>query len=265
MILSTLKYNRLWDNFSRYDEWYARMDPYLGQYKAEEFKKLINLWTSGFKGKRILKTDLREEALGEDEILFSLPREAKVYGLDIAAGIVQKADQKQCNKQLGQSYITADIRQIPFADSTFDFILSTSTLDHFEASEDLLRSLAELKRVMKPGGTLILLVNNKRNVNMYLVCQLEKLLRLSNYPVQFYFPNEIKKAVIDTGLLIKDESVTVHIVSPANTLLKISRKIFPQRFTNYAAKACVKFAAWLSKKRTKVLTGWFIALKCVKE
>jgi hypothetical protein len=118
---------------------------------------------------------------------------------------------------------------------------------------------------MKPGGTMILLVNNKFNFNIYLMFQLEELLKFSNYPVQFYFPNEIKRAVVHSGLVVEDEDVTVHIISPVNTLLKLGRKMLPQKFINYSAEVCVKFARWLGKRRTKRLSGWFIALRCVSE
>jgi len=250
---------------TKHDQWHARMDPCLGRYKAEEFKNLINLWTSGFQGKKILKTDLKEEAFGEDEILFSLPREAQVYGLDIAARTVYRADQKQNSRQLRQRYIVADIRQIPFIDNTFDFVFSTSTLDHFKRGEDLTRSLIELRRVMKPGGTMILLVNNKFNLNAFVMFKLERALKLIDYPVQFYSLKDIKEIVTRSGWSVEDQGVTVHILSPVNTLLKIGRKFLPQRFMDFAAEVWVKFARWLSKRKTKILTGWFIALKCVKE
>jgi ubiquinone/menaquinone biosynthesis C-methylase UbiE len=57
----------------------------------------------------------------------------------------------------------ADVRRLPFADATFDAVVSLSTLDHFDLHTDIETSLAELVRVLRPGGTLILTLDNLAN------------------------------------------------------------------------------------------------------
>lgn len=48
-----------------------------------------------------------------------------------------------------------DIRQLPFANESFDIVLDLSTLDHVPP-RDTGRVLNEYRRVMRPGGTLLL-------------------------------------------------------------------------------------------------------------
>ncbi len=46
------------------------IDSALGRYKSSQFINVVQEWIDTFEGKSVLKTDLREEAFGEDEILF---------------------------------------------------------------------------------------------------------------------------------------------------------------------------------------------------
>jgi SAM-dependent methyltransferase len=54
---------------------------------------------------------------------------------------------------------TGDMRQMPFADATFDAAVSAYAIDHLdEAGMD--RAFAEVARVLKPGGEFLLIVIN---------------------------------------------------------------------------------------------------------
>jgi SAM-dependent methyltransferase len=54
------------------------------------------------------------------------------------------------------SYVGTGSEQIPFADGYFDVVSSFNSLDHVD---DLERTIAEIKRVTKPGGLFLLLTD----------------------------------------------------------------------------------------------------------
>jgi len=63
-------------------------------------------------------------------------------------------------RSIAQTYFPAS--NIPFADATFDFLLSEHTLEHIG---NVLRALKEWIRVIKPGGHLILFLPHKDRTN----------------------------------------------------------------------------------------------------
>ncbi len=241
------------------------IDRILGRYKAEEFINLIKRWTDGLEQSKVLKTDLYEEAFGEDQILFSLPNKAQIFGLDISQEVVKNANIKNISNDSHHNYLRADVRKVPFKNNVFDLILSTSTLDHFSAEDDLLNSLQELKRVVKSGGLLISAFNNRHNLNFYLSLKLGRFFGLIPYPVQFYSPGKLKKIFKDAGLSIQEKDTIVHIISPINRVMLLLRKIIKNETIDNLSEKCILFFQWLNnRKNFRTKTAWFIVLKCRK-
>ncbi len=110
----------------------------------------------------VLKTDLFEEAYGQDELLWSLPFEAGLTaGLDIQGGTVARAARRGSGS--GRGFLQADVRRLPLRDCSVEVVLSNSTLDHFNTEREIEYSLRELVRVLKPGGRLLVTLDNPRN------------------------------------------------------------------------------------------------------
>jgi len=109
----------------------------------------------------VLRTDLFEEANGEDELLSSLPFEADLkLGIDVDESTARRAALRLDGNS---GFAAADVRRLPFKNDSIDLVLSNSTLDHFEVAEDLQHSICELARVLKPGGLLLITLDNPRN------------------------------------------------------------------------------------------------------
>ena len=55
---------------------------------------------------------------------------------------------------------SADVRDLPFRDASFDAIYSMGTIEHFDETE---RAVEEMARVLKPGGRAIVGVPNRHD------------------------------------------------------------------------------------------------------
>jgi SAM-dependent methyltransferase len=78
----------------------------------------------------------------------------ELYGADL---LPEPPGLRDRLKQLGvqpKELVQADIRKLPFADGKFDGVVAFSILEHLKADE-LRGALAELARVLQPGGKLL--------------------------------------------------------------------------------------------------------------
>ncbi len=139
--------------------WY--LDPLVAKQKREAHGELLRR-LRGVRVRSILKTDVFEEAFGEDAILGDLERAAeRVVGMDIAASTVARARARFGGGAF--SFLVADARALPLRPDSFDVVFSNSTLDHYETAPELRAALEELARVVKPGGLLIVTLDNPSN------------------------------------------------------------------------------------------------------
>ncbi|MDO8472108.1 MAG: methyltransferase domain-containing protein [bacterium] len=78
----------------------------------------------------------------------------KMVGVDMDAPFI--AENNKINKYHNISYEVADVsHQLPFADNTFTKVALFEVLEHIPPKTEP-RALAEIYRVLKPGGTLVL-------------------------------------------------------------------------------------------------------------
>lgn len=113
----------------------------------------------GWKRKLVASLDLREDAraldlaCGTGDITFAVARRLKTgqaIGLDITQGMLDIAERKRREMNIDNvSFHRADISNIPFEDNTFDCVTGGYALRNVP---DLDVALAEIKRVLKPGG-----------------------------------------------------------------------------------------------------------------
>ena len=132
------------DNRSYYDEfsdWYER-ERHLGYHALIDSLEL-GIATPELAGRRVL-----EAGCGTGLILQGLARHAReAVGVDLSAGMIARA------RARGLAVAQASITDLPFPDATFDVVCSFKVLAHVFQID---AALAELARVTRPGGRLIL-------------------------------------------------------------------------------------------------------------
>lgn len=105
-------------------------------------------------GARALKTDAFDEACGFRPL--AAPR---LVLMDVAPRVLAEARRRVP----GTPGCVTDVRRLAFRDAAFDLVFSPSTLDHFDDVADIDVALAELARVLRPGGTLLVTLDNPAN------------------------------------------------------------------------------------------------------
>ncbi|HEY86787.1 MAG TPA: methyltransferase domain-containing protein [Dehalococcoidia bacterium] len=90
-------------------------------------------------------------------LLKKIGRNGHIVALDIAEKMLEKAKAKGFNRNI--DYLCAAVTNIPLDNEIFDSIVCYSTFPHFQ---DKPRALAEMKRVIKSGGKLLICHTSSR-------------------------------------------------------------------------------------------------------
>jgi len=103
-------------------------------------------------GKKPVCLDL---ACGTGDITFKIAQkysQGKIYGLDITKAMIQKAE--KVNKFLHVQFVCQDMSSTQFDNNKFDIITGSYALRN---ASNLEKTLSEIKRILKPDGTLAVL------------------------------------------------------------------------------------------------------------
>ena len=133
---------------------------------------LANHWLSGgidfFWRHRLVQlakqdqpVDVLDLATGSGDVLFALRQglgdQARLIGLDFCEPMLEQARAKRQKKALeegGNQFLAGDCLDLPFADESFDLITIAFGLRNLADRE---KGLSEMRRVLRPGGRLIVL------------------------------------------------------------------------------------------------------------
>jgi SAM-dependent methyltransferase len=129
------------DDLARFDELYLSLYPYLERYLHEPLE-----------GKKVLEVGLGYGTLGQ--VIAS--RGADYHGVDIAPLPVSTMRRRlELLGLSGDQVQQASVLELPFESATFDYVYSIGCLHH---TGDLPRSVAEVRRVLAPGGRAIVML-----------------------------------------------------------------------------------------------------------
>jgi len=212
-----------------------------------------------------LKTDMFDEAAGEGAFPFLSARADRVYGIDVAAVTCRLAR----NRYLDLATAACDVRDFPFGGGTFDLILSLSTLDHFAAVSDIEKALKSLYEALRPGGCLLITLDNLSNPAVRIRNSIDwRLLAktgLVPYRVgQTLRPGELRIALEDAGFQVQSAGTLMHVPRAlAVALSKLLDGIAGRRAKQFFCRAVLAFDH-LSRLPTANWTGHYIAVKAVR-
>jgi len=148
-------------------------------------------------------------------ILRLLDRGANVVGIDISRNMIFQAKKRLRQKGKTCEFVVSSASYLPFKDSSFDFALSVTVLQHITYEDDFRRSVCEIARVIKKASNALILEASPQTSK----------LTSSDFPTTFRSTQDWKNIFEETGLkLEKLKGVDFHLLLGA--LSAIKKKIF---------------------------------------
>ncbi len=249
-----------WDSVAR--EWTSAPHRSLWRRHSDEVnQEWLGQWLSRGRVDRLLKTDLFDEAVNAGVYPLLAQRARFVFGIDLS-GIVVSASRHRYEKLQG---IVTDIRRLPFRESAFDVVVSVSSLDHFDSSRELVSSLQELHKILRPDGLLLLTLDSSANPLVALRNVLPaKWLRwtgLVPFKVgQTWGPRRLRRSLEECGFRVRAMGSIMHCprviaVGLASFLEQHASWKVQKRFLNILG-AFERLSHW----PTRFVTGYFLAV-----
>jgi SAM-dependent methyltransferase len=130
------------------------------RFYSDNEQRLFTQHFPPLEGLKILKTDLWDEAKNTRILAWAGRRGARAYGVDISEPIVIQARAAFDARSGALKGAVGDVRDLPFADASFDAIYSMGTIEHFDETE---RAVEEMALVLKPRGRAIVGVPNRHD------------------------------------------------------------------------------------------------------
>ena len=113
----------------------------------ESIFELVKKWVGN--GQRVL-----DVGCGDGRYFEALKdKKANYVGVDNCEALIKKTRKYENRKT---KFLVGDILDLPFGDNQFDYVLCIAVLHHIPSRELQLKALCEMRRVLKPGGKLIM-------------------------------------------------------------------------------------------------------------
>jgi O-antigen/teichoic acid export membrane protein/SAM-dependent methyltransferase len=246
-----------WDDDASPDDWRSHSD-------AVNLAACLRWWPSRPVG-RVLKTDLFDEVAGEGLVTALAARASSVVGIDRSLEAARAS-----RRRAGAGAVGADVRHLPFADGAFDLIVSNSTLDHFQDAREIGRAIAELHRVLAPGGRVILTLDNPHNPVVWLRNALPFRALHHVGLVPYYVGATLSAAdarimLAEAGLTVTASTALMHCPRAlAIATLHATRWLASPRLSRRIGSGLMAFER-MERWPLRYRTGYFLALVADKE
>jgi SAM-dependent methyltransferase len=148
-----------------FEEWFGTDYLRIYQHRDEsEAERAIDLIAAHVRGREIQA--VLDLACGAGRHSKALCERWWTVGLDLSAALLRLARREDPDAP----YVRADMRELPFADGSFDLVVNLFTsFGYFEDDHEHARVLACVRTAMKPGGTFVIDFLNAGQVRRNLV------------------------------------------------------------------------------------------------
>lgn len=211
------------------------------------------------RGGSILKTDLYDEAVSPGLYPILAERYERVAGIDIDPDVVAGA----ARRNAGLEAHTSDVRELPFEPGSFNDVLSNSTLDHLASRAEALGALMAIRRVIRPGGRLLITMDNPLNPLIALRNRLpdataRRVRGGFDYPAGWTCgPRALERLLSQAGFAVRDRTALLH--GPRF----LAARIDPSHSRAEARLARLLALERLERLPTRNLSGHFLAALAV--
>ncbi len=113
-----------------------------------------------FVGRKVLEIGC---GLGTDGAQFAQAG-AEYVGIDLTTAAVELARRAFAARGLRGEFLVANAEQLPFPSDSFDHVYSFGVIHH---TPNPAAVVSEIRRVLRPGGTLTVMVYNRTSINYY--------------------------------------------------------------------------------------------------
>lgn len=171
-------------------------------YRACE-ETLLRRSFGDIRGQRLLKLDLWNEAFNTRILDWMREQGAEAYGLDWSSVVAHRA--RRNGGQPRPGLVRADIRELPYPAGTFDLVYTMGTIEHIP---EYAQAIAEVKRVLRPGGRAIIGVPNKFDLFLrpLVVATLDLFGKYLYSPEKSFTPRELRGVIESTGLRVVERT-----------------------------------------------------------
>jgi SAM-dependent methyltransferase len=191
-------------------------------------------------------------------------RGLQVFGLDASPAMLRRASERRSPARLGALPLQlGNVEELPYRDASFDLVCSAGVIEYLAQDG---RALTEMRRVLRPGGYLVLATTNARSPALYLTSLVDFLkrrtsvlasfnavwqrlghrpVRARHFRVRRHRPAQLRGALAQAGLRLRGEDFFYLLPwpQPLDRLLPGPTAALERRLAGYARSPLGRLAA----------------------